>query len=135
MGDGRAQEIASAMGLCISRDAGATWSIESDGLHALHCSAIAFSGDDILVSAATGPFASQGKIYRRPIRPDGDIVAVEDGLPTWFNGKVDRICIATKGSMIAVIDMAGTLYLSTEFGLAWSRIGSELPTPSSVLIC
>ena len=126
---------ASAIGLCISRDAGATWIIERDGLHASYCSAVAFSGDDILVSASTDHFAAQGRIYRRPIRPDGDIVAVEDGLPTWINGIADTGCIATNGSTIVVVDRSGSLYLSTEFGLAWSRSSSELPTPSSVLIC
>jgi hypothetical protein len=126
---------ASAIGLCISHDAGATWTIERDGLHAWYCSAVAFSGDDILVSASTDHFAAQGRIYRRPIRPDGDIVAVEDGLPTWINGIADTGCIATNGSTIVVVDRAGTLYLSTEFGLAWSRSSSELPAPSSVLIC
>lgn len=126
---------ASAIGLCISRDAGATWTIERDGLHASYCSAVAFSGDDILVSASTDHFATQGRIYRRPIRPDGDIVAVEDGLPTWINGIADTGCIATNGSTIVVVDRAGTLYLSTEFWLTWSRSSSELPTPSSVLIC
>jgi hypothetical protein len=73
---------ASAIGLCISHDAGATWTIERDGLHAPYCSAVAFSGDDILVSASTDHFATQGRIYRRPVRPDGDTVAVENGLPT-----------------------------------------------------
>ena len=126
---------ASAIGLCLSLDAGATWTMERDGLHASYRSAVAFSGDDILVSASTDPFAAQGRIYRRPIGRDGDIVAVADGLPTWLNGIADTGCIATNGSMIAVVDRAGTLYLSTEFGLAWSRSGSELPTPSSVLIC
>jgi len=126
---------ASAIGLCISRDAGATWTIERDGLHASYCSAVAFSGDDILVSASTDHFAAQGRIYRRPIRPDGDTVAVEDGLPKWINGIADTGCIATNGSTIVVVDRAGTLYLSTEFGLAWSQSSSELPTPSSVLIC
>ena len=126
---------ASAIGLCISRDAGATWTMERDSLHASYCSAVAFSGDDILVSASTDHFAAQGRIYRRPIRPDGAIVAVEDGLPTWIDGIADTGCIATNGSTIAVVDRAGTLYLSTEFGRAWSRGGSELPAPSSVLIC
>jgi len=126
---------ASAIGLCISHDAGATWTIERDGLHASYCSAVAFSGDDILVSASTDHFATQGRIYRRPIRPDGDTVAVEGGLPTWISGIADTGCIATNGSTIVVVDRAGTLYLSTEFGLAWSRSSSELPTPSSVLIC
>jgi photosystem II stability/assembly factor-like uncharacterized protein len=126
---------ASAIGLSISRDAGATWIIERDGLHASYCSAVAFSGDDILVSASTDHFAAQGRIYRRPIRLDGDIVVVEGGLPTWINGIADTGCIATNGSMIVVVDRAGTLYLSTEFGLVWSRSTRELPTPSSVLIC
>ncbi len=126
---------ASAIGLCISRDAGATWSIERDGLHASYCSAVAFSGDDILVSASTDHFAAQGRIYRRPIRPDGEIVAVENGLPPWLNGIADTDCIATDGSTIVVVDRAGTVYLSTQFGLAWSRSSSELPGPSSVLIC
>ena len=126
---------ASAIGLCISRDAGATWIIERDGLHASYCSAVAFSGDNILVSASTDHFAAQGRIYRRPISPDGDTVAVEGGLPTWINGIADTGCIATNGSTIVVVDRAGTLYLSTEFGLAWSRRSIELPTPSSVLIC
>jgi hypothetical protein len=126
---------ASAMGLCISRDAGATWTIESDGLHTAHCYAVAFSGDDILVSASTDPFAAQGKIYRRPMRPEGDIVPVEGGLPTWIDGKADTGCIATDGSAVIVVDRAGTLYVSTQFGRAWSRSNVELPTPSSVLIC
>ncbi len=126
---------ASAIGLCISHDAGATWTIERDGLHAPYCSAVAFSGDDILVSASTDHFATQGRIYRRPVRPDGDTVAVENGLPTWINGIADTGCIATNGSTIVVVDRAGTLYLSTEFGLAWSRSSNVLPTPSSVLIC
>jgi hypothetical protein len=126
---------ASAIGLCISHDAGATWTIERDGLHAPYCSAVAFSGDDILVSASTDHFATQGRIYRRRVRPGGDIVAVENGLPTWINGIADTGCIATNGSTIVLVDRGGTLYLSTEFGLAWSRVSSELSNPSSVLIC
>jgi hypothetical protein len=126
---------ASAIGLCISRDAGATWTIERDGLHASYCSAVAFSGDDILVSASTDHFAAQGRIYRRPIRNDGDIVAVEGGLPGWINGIADTGCMAANGSTVAVVDRGGTLYLSTDFGQAWSRGSSQLPTPSSLLIC
>ena len=126
---------ACAIGLGISRDAGATWTIEKEGLHATHCSAVAFSGDNILVSASTDPFAAQGRIYRRPIRQDGKIVAVEDGLPAWTSGRADTGCIASNGSMVAMVDGAGTLYLSTEFGRAWSRNCTQLPSPSSVLIC
>lgn len=38
---------AAAVGLCVSRDSGATWTIEQQGLHAHHCSAVAFGTDDI----------------------------------------------------------------------------------------
>ncbi len=126
---------AAAVGLCISRDAGATWTIEREGLHAPHCSAVAFSGDDILLSASTDPFAAQGRIYRRPVKPDGPITAVEDGMPAWTEGKADTGCIATNGSSVAIADRAGNLYASDDFGRTWSRRNASLPAPSGVLIC
>lgn len=52
---------ASSIGLCISRDAGATWTIERNGLHASHCYAIAFSGDDIVFSASADFFRVRGE--------------------------------------------------------------------------
>ena len=125
---------ASAVGLCISRDAGAMWTIERDGLHASYCSAVAFSGDNIFVSASTDHFAAQGRIYRRPILPNGNIVAVEGGMTTWTEGIVDTGCIAANGSSIAVADRAGGLYVSDDFGRAWSCRFTGLPTPSGALI-
>jgi hypothetical protein len=50
---------AAAIGLCISRDSGATWTVEQEGLHASYCSAVAFSGNDILVAASESPFAAR----------------------------------------------------------------------------
>jgi hypothetical protein len=126
---------AAAVGLCISRDGGLTWSIDREGLHAPHCSAVAFSGDDIFVSAATDPFVAEGRIYRRPVEPHGSIVPVEGGLPAWTAGIVDSGCIAVNGSSIAIADRAGALYVSEDFGRAWSCRSSGLPTPSGVLIC
>ncbi len=126
---------ASAIGLCISRDAGATWTIERDGLHASHCSAVAFSGNDILVSASTDPFAAQGRVYRRLVKQDASLAAVQGGMPVWMEGIVDTGCIAANGSSIAVADRAGNLYGSDDFGRAWSCRSTRLPTPSGVLIC
>ena len=126
---------ASAIGLCISRNAGATWTIECDDLHAPYCSAVAFSGDNILVSTSTDHFANRGRMYRRPIATEGKAVAVQNGLPAWLNGIADTGCIATNDTTIALVDRSGNLYVSTECGLAWSSSSSELPTPSSVLIC
>src|SRR5882724_11929860 len=48
---------ASAAGLCLSRDAGASWTIEQRGLHAPHCSGVAFGRNDVFVSASIDPFA------------------------------------------------------------------------------
>ena len=126
---------AAAVGLCISRDSGATWITEREALHAPHCSAVALSGDDILFSAAKDPFAAEGRIYRRPFKADGFLVAVEGGMPMWTEGIVDTGCIAAKGSSIAVADRAGNLYGSDDFGRAWSSMCTRLPTPSGVLIC
>src|ERR1700680_2019828 len=60
-----------ATGLCISRDAGTTWTIEQQGLHAHYCSAVAFGRNDIFVAASTDHFATQGAVYQRPIARTG----------------------------------------------------------------
>jgi hypothetical protein len=125
---------AAAVGLCTSRDAGVTWEIEKEGLHAPHCSAVAFAGDDILVSASTDPFAVQGGIYRRRVDSHGPPVAVSGGFPTWTDGKADTGCISAKGSAVAIADMGGNLYVSTDSAHSWSRHADGFPSPSSVLI-
>jgi hypothetical protein len=125
---------AAAMGLCVSADGGVTWEIEQRGLHALHCSAVAFAGDDILVSAAEGPFAQQGAIYRRGVDERAALVRLTGGLPAWFAGKVDTGCIATNGSAVAAADFQGNLYLSADNGRNWSFRANGIPGPSSVLI-
>jgi hypothetical protein len=87
------------------------------------------------LSASTDHFAAEGRIYRRPVKPDGSLVAVEGGMPAWIEGIADTDCIAANGSSIAVADRAGNLYGSDDFGRAWSCRSTGLPTPSGVLIC
>jgi hypothetical protein len=125
---------AAAVGLCISRDAGATWSVESYGLHAPHCSAVAFVGDEILVSASVDPFVAEGRVYRRAVEPEGSLVAVEGGMPEWTEGKVDTGCIAVSGSWVAMADRGGNLYWSEDYGRTWSRRAKGLAASSGVLI-
>jgi photosystem II stability/assembly factor-like uncharacterized protein len=132
--DPRMAAAASGVGLCISRDAGATWTIEQEGLHGLHCSAVAFSGGDVLVSAAENHFAAHGAIYRRPMETRGVLAPVGHGFPRWVDGITDTDCIASKASTIAVVDQAGNLFLSGNSGRAWSGEVKGLPMPSSVLI-
>jgi hypothetical protein len=125
---------ASAVGLCVSWDGGASWSIETEGMHARYCSAVAFSGDEILVSASSDHFASQGAIYRRPIS-GGPLRLMEGGLPRWLSGIADTGNLAASASIVAVADRAGNLYLSEDGAATWATVASRLPGPSSVLIC
>ena len=126
---------AAAVGLCISRDAGATWTIEQEGLHAHHCSAVAFGRNDIFVSASTDPFAAQGAVYRRAIDGKGPLQPLGGGMPKWINGKADTDCIATRDSIIAVVDWSGHLYVSHDDGASWSCLRDGLTAPSGMHIC
>jgi len=126
---------ASAIGLFVSRDAGATWTIDGRGLHALHCSAVAFAGDEVFVSASTDPFAAQGGVYRRSVKAEAALTAVGGGLPRWMQGIVDTGCLGVSGSCVVVIDRGGNLYGSEDFGRSWSCWATGLPTASGVLIC
>lgn len=126
---------ASAAGLCVSRDAGASWAIEQRGLHAHHCSAVAFGRDDIFISAAADQFADQGAVYRRPIDGDDPLEALGGGMPRWIDGVADTGCIAARGSIVAVIDRSGRLYLSSDDGAGWFSPADRLPYASCLLIC
>jgi hypothetical protein len=126
---------ASAEGLCISRDAGATWIIEQRGLHALHCSAVAFGRNDLFVSASVDPFAAQGAVYRRPIDSDCPLEPLGGGMPQWLDGKADTNCIAARDSMVAVIDRSGHLYVSQDDGDSWSSQVDHVAAPSGIYIC
>jgi hypothetical protein len=125
---------AAAVGLCSSGDGGATWRVEQAGLHAPYCSALAFVDDDVLVSAAEHHFSDKGRIYRRKITGDPALSAVLDGLPEWTDGIVDTHCIAVSGSRVAFVDHGGHVYASIDAGRTWSRMASDLPSPSSVHI-
>lgn len=125
---------ATAMGLCISRDGGATWSLEQQGLHAPYCSAVAFLGGDILVAASADHFATQGAIYRRPIDGESPLVPVGRGLPRWIDGIADTGCIAARESSVAVADKGGNLYASVDAGRTWAHRANGLPAISSLLV-
>ena len=125
---------AAAAGLCTSRDGGATWRVEHEGLHAPYCSALEFVGDDVLVAASAGHFAAEGRIYRRRIDEAGPLSPVLADLPAWTDGIVDTRCIGVSGSRVAFADSGGNVYVSGNAGLSWSRAAEHLPAPSSVLV-
>jgi photosystem II stability/assembly factor-like uncharacterized protein len=132
--DPRIVIAAAAVGLCVSQDGGATWTVEQDGLHASYCSAVAFLGSDLLVSASTDHFATHGAVYRRAIDARRPLLPMDGGLPRWIDGIADTRCVATRGSAAAVADRAGNVYLSTDAGRTWLPRADGLPSPSSVVI-
>ena len=125
---------AAAAGLCVSKDGGKSWTIEQDGLHASYCSAVAFTDDDILVSASEGPFAAHGAIYRRSMDGSGPLHPVGGELPRWLEGRADTGCIAAQASTVAAVDSAGHLYISPDAGRTWSCASDRIPAPSSLLV-
>ena len=132
--DARIVVAAAAVGLCISRDSGATWTIEREGLHAAHCSAVAIAGEDVLVSAGVDPFSAEGRIYRRPLRAASVLTAVEGGMPEWTEGIVHSGCLAANGHFVGAADRAGTVYVSDDFGRSWTSRRMGLPNPSGLLL-
>ena len=125
---------ASATGLCVSRDGGGTWAVESDGLHAPHCSGVAFGRYDIFVSASVDPFSAQGAVYRRSIDGDDRLRRLAGGMPEWVDGRVDTDCIATCDAVVALIDGSGGLYVSQDDGATWTHPIDRLPFPSGLRI-
>jgi hypothetical protein len=125
---------AAGVGLCISNDAGATWKVEHAGLHAPHCSAVQFAGDDILVSASMSPFAPQGALYCRSAHGEGPLVKVRGGLPEWLDGKVDTGCISARENFVAIVDWGGHLYVSDDAGGTWSLRADGMASPANVFM-
>jgi hypothetical protein len=124
---------AAAVGLCVSRDGGATWRVEQEGLHATHGLAVAFGQRDLFISTAVDPFSDEGAVYRRPIDGEGPLERVGGGLPQWI--AVDTDCMATRGPMAAIVDKAGRLFASEDDGATWSSLVEDLPFPSGLFIC
>lgn len=126
---------AGASGLCMSRDGGATWSVEQKGLHAPYCSAVAFSGNDVFVAASADHFAIEGAVYRRSIDDDAPLARIAGGgLPAWLDGIVDTACLFSNGRDVAIADQGGNVYLSGDNGCTWARLAQGLPAPSAVLV-
>lgn len=124
---------AAAAGLCMSRDAGATWRIETEGLDHSYCSAAAFVGDDVFVAASRDHFAEDGAVYRRRVDGPGPLHPVGGGLPRRMGGIVDSAGIAVHGSNAAIVDRAGNVYGSEDAGGTWSRVAEGAVAPSAAV--
>ncbi len=124
---------ASAAGLCTSLDGGATWRVISEGLTPPHSLAVAMLEDETLFSIQDGPFAKHAQVWRWRIGAAG-VEPVRDGLPERLMGKIDTSHISACDNRAALIDGAGTVWLSTEGSRGWQPIATGVQKAFGVLV-
>lgn len=117
---------ACADGLAVSDDAGATWRIDDDGLHATYSRAVAVAGDTVVVSASTGPGGDRSGLYRRPLGATGPFERCSRGLPAWFEGNIDTGCLAATGDTVAFAAGDGSIFVSTDGGASFDEAATGM---------
>jgi photosystem II stability/assembly factor-like uncharacterized protein len=123
---------AAAVGLCVSRDGGRTWEVVVDGLHATYARAVAFDGDDVLVSASDGPFTRRSAIYRRS--GNRGLEREGEGLPEWLEGNVDTRCLAAAGGRVALADGSGAVWVRDPETGRWTLAADGVPSVTAVAL-
>lgn len=127
---GRADLViaAASIGLLVSTDAGRTWRIHAEGLHATYCRAVAAPDESILISASEGPRGTQSAIYRTSIHADEPFERVTD----WMSANVDSHALDGSGVHAAFGTASGEVHESTDGGTTWSRTHSGLAPVTSL---
>jgi hypothetical protein len=115
---------ACARGLAQSND-GQVFGYRDDGLHSPYCRAVALEGETILISASTGPFSKQARLYRGDITR-GSFEACAKGLPDWFDENLDTHCLAVVDG-VAYAGHGDTVWRSDDDGVSWTEARSGLP--------
>ena len=113
---------AAARGLAVSRNSGVSWSVESDGMHARYCRAVAATSEHALVSASDGPGGRNACLYRRSIESAGPFEKCVDGLPDWFNDNIDTGLLDARGGSAAFGMRDGRVFVSDDHGSSWRLI-------------
>lgn len=121
----------SAFGLAVSADGGDSWDVVTDGLHATYLRAVAVAGDDVLVSASSGPGGDHSAVYRR-VGGEGPFERCRTGLPEWLGGNVDTGTLAATGDWVVFAAPGGTLYSSSDAGRTWEARAEGLPKVTAV---
>lgn len=88
---------ATALGLALSSDDGATWTFEWEGLPACYSRAVATdrSTGDVVMSVSVGPWADEGTVWMRG--PNGGFRQVGEAM----EGNVDTGCLALAAGKVA----------------------------------
>ena len=125
---------AGAVGLAVSVDAGSSWRIEREGLHATYARAVAVAGDRVLLSVSNGPRGGRGAVYRTALEPGSTFERCTEGLPEWFDGNIDSGWLDARGSEVAFGTGDGDVFVSEDAGERWTRAATGLPSIRAVRI-
>jgi hypothetical protein len=117
--DGSLLAATGSAGFGRSTDRGSTWSWDHDGLHGSYCRAVAVAGDQVLLTASTGPHHTRGAVYRRPLGGEHQWQGVSEPV----NGNIDTFWLAAAGDEAAFVTEDGTAWRSDDCGASWSRAG------------
>jgi hypothetical protein len=123
---------ATALGLAESLDAGATWRFITDGLHAAYARAVALDGEDLFMSASTGPRGGPAALYRRAAGEDR-FGKCTGGLPEWFAQNIDSHHLAASDGLV-VFGADDRLFVSEDAGVSWRDTGTAYPEITCVAI-
>jgi photosystem II stability/assembly factor-like uncharacterized protein len=116
---------ACAQGLAVSEDGGDSWRFDTEGLHGPYCRAVAVSGGTVFVTASEGHRGRRAAVYRRGLA-GGQFLKCSEGLPDWFEGNVNTLCLAASGSLVAFGTEQGEVFASSDLGQTWRRIADGL---------
>ena len=124
---------ATAIGMAITRDGGASWEFTEEGLHAAYCRAVALAGDVILLSASTSHTGKKSALYRRDLEGNA-FERCTEGLPEWFADNVDTYCLDAGAGSAALGTSDGIVFVSEDAGRSWSKLAAGLPPISCVVL-
>ena len=124
---------ATAIGMAVTRDGGASWEFTEEGLHAAYCRAVALAGDMILLSASTSHTGRKAALYRRDLE-GGTFERCTEGLPDWFADNVDTYCLDANAEHAALGTSDGIVFVSEDAGRSWSQRAAGLPSISCLIL-
>jgi hypothetical protein len=124
---------ASAFGLQLSSDGGATWTLVTAPAPICDALAVGWLEGSVLYSLQDGPFATRSQLWRMSLLEPNPPEPVGGGLPEWFEGKIDTGCLSTCGTAAAVLDGGGNLWVSAD-GQSWERRARALAESYGVAV-
>jgi hypothetical protein len=128
--DGSLLAATGAAGFGRSADGGGTWEWDSNGLHGSYCRAVTVAGDQVLLTASTGPRGAEGAVYRRPLGEQGDWQRVTE----FAKGNIDTYWLAAVDETATYVTGDGSVWISHDAGLSWDPVRDMTAAPRAIAL-